>query len=184
MRSSDSDPKLICKHQEQLEHEKKTFEDLEFQLMEGNRPFLAIFQSCWYFGYLFYQERIFQIFHSFSNFLNLKSYFLNATSFHFQKFEATLDTYLILLFSGEAHNESEKDEILQEIRFLESQIAEHEEKLNEIDQIQSQLLSEEFKSKQEYQLLKKSLNRSIAEESEKLVTNFDMISSEGETILR
>ena len=73
---------------------------------------------------------------------------------------------------------------MQEIRFLESQIAEHEEKLNEIDQIQSQLLSEEFKSKQEYQLLKKSLNRSIAEESEKLVTNFDMISSEGETILR
>ena len=51
---------------------------------------------------------------------------------------------------------------------LEEEVRLHEEKLSEIDLIQSQLLSTEFKSSQEYELLKKSLNRSIQEESEKL----------------
>ena len=45
----------------------------------------------------------------------------------------------------------------------------HEEKLNEIDMIQSHLLSNDFKSQQDFELLKRSLNRSIQEESEKLV---------------
>ena len=35
LKSSDSDPAVITKHQEQLEFEKKRFEDFEFQLMEG-----------------------------------------------------------------------------------------------------------------------------------------------------
>ena len=35
LRSSDSDPAVILKHQEQLEIEKKRYEDFEFQLMEG-----------------------------------------------------------------------------------------------------------------------------------------------------
>ena len=35
LKSSDSDPAVITKHQEQLEFEKKRYEDFEFQLMEG-----------------------------------------------------------------------------------------------------------------------------------------------------
>ena len=98
LKASDSDPKLIQKHSEQLEVEKKAFEDLEFQLMEE-----------------------------------------------------------------EAHKEAETDEVSSEIRYLENEIQTHEDKLNEIDVIQSQLLSEEFKSNQEYDLLKRSLHRSIQE---------------------
>ena len=98
LKASDSDPKLIQKHNEQLEIEKKAFEDLEFQLMEE-----------------------------------------------------------------EAHKEAETDEVSSEIRYLENEIQTHEDKLNEIDVIQSQLLSEEFKSNQEYDLLKRSLHRSIQE---------------------
>ena len=85
--------------------------------------------------------------------------------FFFQKYE----DLEFQLMEGEAHTESEKEDILHEIRFLENQIQEHEEKLNEIDLIQSQLLSNEFKTQQEFELLKKSLHRSIREESEKLI---------------
>ena len=63
----------------------------------------------------------------------------------------------------EAHKEAETDELSNEIRYYENEIQTHEDKLNEIDVIQSQLLSEEFKSKQEYDLLKRSLHRSIQE---------------------
>lgn len=70
---------------------------------------------------------------------------------------------------GQAQGETEKEEVWQEIQFLEAQIIDHEDKLNEIDLIQSQLLSSELKTTQEFQLLKKSLHRSIIEESEKLV---------------
>ena len=35
LKLSDSDPAVILKHQEQLEIEKKRYEDFEFQLMEG-----------------------------------------------------------------------------------------------------------------------------------------------------
>ena len=83
------------------------------------------------------------------------------------------------LMEGEAHTEAEKEEILQEIRFLESEIQKHEEKLNEIDLIQTHLLSHEFKHKQEFELLKRSLTRSIQEESDKLVelNTYEMIST-------
>ena len=63
----------------------------------------------------------------------------------------------------EAHKEAETDELSNEIRYYENEIQTHEDKLNEIDVIQSQLLSEEFESKQEYDLLKRSLHRSIQE---------------------
>ena len=73
------------------------------------------------------------------------------------------------LMEGEAHTETEKEDILNEIRFLENEIKGHEEKLNEIDMIQSQLLTNDFKCQQDFELLKRSLSRSIQEESEKLV---------------
>ena len=82
----------------------------------------------------------------------------------------------------EAHKEAETDELSTEIRYYENEIQTHEDKLNEIDVIQSQLLSEEFKSNQEYDLLKRSLHRSIQEESDKLLeiyspSQYDQISA-------
>ena len=67
------------------------------------------------------------------------------------------------LMEEEAHKEAETDEVSCEIRHLETEIQSCEDKLNEIDVIQSQLLSEEFKNNQEYDLLKRSLHRSIQE---------------------
>ena len=46
---------------------------------------------------------------------------------------------------------------------LEEDVNLHEEKLNEIDLIQTQIISTEFKTTQEYELLRKSLTRSIRE---------------------
>ena len=46
---------------------------------------------------------------------------------------------------------------------LEEDVSLHEEKLNEIDLIQTQIISTEFKTTQEYELLRKSLTRSIKE---------------------
>ena len=81
----------------------------------------------------------------------------------------------------ESLKEANKEEIATEIRFvkkintcspvkklnlfrmLEEDVSLHEEKLNEIDLIQTQIISTEFKTTQEYELLRKSLTRSIKE---------------------